>query len=430
VQGAHSLILLLHYERTGMVMESARAVDLDHPSALPTFPGFGEHSTLDLSALFYVDTLDRLGLADGEFERAEFDPSVSLPMPDEARSERLTSSSTAAWRDLSPTELRATLDYWRRKVPCPELPNPLVEPISLPRGCTLPDVSRSDVCYGAPRLWRQLYIDGVSADVLPGSLALEGGSTWFYHAAATKMNGMTSLARVRLETATVADITTREVLPVIASNDPNPGWSASPQVRSDALELFFEGTWPRGTAWSYGLLSSHRTSIAEPWPGASRLLVDSQADVSSTVAQAMYSRKSPLLLPDWKTLLYFDIFEELVQASQRQTTSASDLAFGEPRAAGLDSRGYISSMTLSCDRRHVLYIRQDRVDTSWSARSVAIVSLDPLAFSAPELIRTSSQPPLFTPGMVTLRIAEALDCKTLYLADDFNLYVADRIPCP
>jgi hypothetical protein len=241
------------------------------------------------------------------------------------------------------------------------------------------------------------------------------------------------LARVRLQTATVADLGTREFLQVIAPDAPNRGWSNSAQVRSDSLELFFQGTWPRGTAWSVGLLASHRAGAGDPWSGAERILslADPKADVSSTTSQARYQESSPLLLPDWKTLLFFSEFEQFVQVAQRDTTKVTDLAFGPFHAAGLDEGGAISSLTLSCDRRHILYAWHDRADdTHWEARSVGIRSLDPPAFSAPEAMRTSAQPPIDLTFRQTLLMAEALDCKTLYLADDFDLYVADRVACP
>jgi hypothetical protein len=157
------------------------------------------------------------------------------------------------------------------------------------------------------------------------------------------------------------------------------------------------------------------------------------------------------MLPDYKTLLFWDDLANNIVAARRTSTVAGDQSFEVlPGFAGFDGAGrgsdgvahWFNTLTLTCDQQHILYVRTG-ADSSIELRVVEILSLDPLTLATSELLPGPGGQPynwrVSGWNEDILWAAESLDCKNLYISERFNFgsgavdpilaFAAPRVPC-
>src|SRR5262249_50360526 len=140
--------------------------------------------------------------------------------------------------------------------------------------------------------------------------------------------------------------------------------------------------------------------------------------------------ESPLLLPDYRTVLYTSPTEiaQQQQYARRPSTRAGDRRFAPLRVSPFElNRVATDQYSLSCDRRHLFYAVNS--DAGYELRIVAIRSLEPLTFGQPAAVKDRRGAPMLVEGSADLQVAESPDCTTLYLSRTFTTYWSTRTTC-
>ncbi len=312
-------------------------------------------------------------------------------------------------------------------------------PIPLIPDCELSGPERGSECWSDP-----IAFDGINSGLYPdahdqpGSFTVEGGRTLLYFASDRDRGGddsnFTRTLAVEMTAPGQLDVGTLEDLEVIppASQDPL-GWLSTPQVRDDATELFLHGSWPDAYWWDEEIFVSTRGP--EGW---SRLVtVDALADPSNGQDPDNLldqdEVRSPLLLPDYRTLIYSapSAIAQQQQFARRPSTRAGDLRFEPLRVSPFElNRATTDQHSLSCDRRHIFYVYFEPTTHEPELRIVAIRSLEPLTFGQPHPVKdVRGQPLRIAPTRPSFYAVESPDCQTLYLSDQFRTFYSTRAPC-
>lgn len=339
----------------------------------------------------------------------------------------------------------------RVKVSCPPPFTTIAEPIRIPPYCDLMGPSVPERCYGRPARMRSL-AGATTATRAPPidrwhdegyAIVREGdGADWMYFVSDRVVSAVrgnyTYPARMRMISATEADPSSFELIPILPhprTGVPAPrGWSRPPSVRSDGLEMFFETSYPDAHWWDEEIYHAWRPSLDAPWSmdraGVVRAISDPDNGVSETDMGDNDEIRSPVLLPDHRTLLYVAERTGQLLAARRPTTDPSDLAFASvppPALPRETERGTLGSLAVSCDRQHLTYFwRSVNENGRWvnHPRIVEIRRLDPLELGQPRSLRIEG-PPL----VEEYSLAQSPDCETAYLAF-FEMSAASAIPCP
>jgi hypothetical protein len=171
------------------------------------------------------------------------------------------------------------------------------------------------------------------------------------------------------------------------------GWTATPFLRRDGLEMFFSANYPCGDWNDEELYVSYRATTADPW-SAPRLVPVSRRDPTFDSAVL------PVLLSDGRTLIFRhrddDASPFALRVARRAKPNPGDTSFVEvgwlDRAADLHETiagGLVQDILptgVGCDGVTLLYVRNVmRGDGSqwFEPRIVPIVSFDPLEFGTP-----------------------------------------------
>jgi hypothetical protein len=249
---------------------------------------------------------------------------------------------------------------------------------------------------------------------------------------------------VRLTTATTAAQV--EDLPVMPPNSTAPkGWSGDVQVRADGLEMFFSSSFPSGAYCDDQVYLASRSSLSEPWGAAVEIPVlmhphPAPAACPPKANPPNEAEVLPLLLPDYRTLVFYDESVGALLFSTRNTTVAGDLAFSAAKPTNFDANAngsmVESALSLSCDRQHVLYSYKPTDQLPPTAFIAPIASFSPLEFGAPSKVLQrapgSLPEPISNPAFLdgpNLNLIESPDCQWLFLSDAFFVYYSQRVPC-
>jgi hypothetical protein len=442
--------LILFVELDGM-LASAKVFDLGASPSLPGLDPFHRWDVAHLTALGYRAAAADLGLAPGELPGAvDGKPTRPLPTADLLRDLDYQGLGPDPGPDpwKPPNPLSTVVSSWRLPAPCPTATAALAGPgpLVVYSGCPTPTIDRGQVCWTPPVRWHDLDQAPDNWNLIHdqvGSLSVENGERWLYFTTTrwrTPATGnYTRPGRVRLETATTAAAASIEDLPVLPPNSEAPkGASGAVQVRADGLEMFFESTYPSGTC-GFQIYVAWRTSVSDPWGPAVEIpaLLDAQPAPGACPPN---NQKIPLLLPDYRTLVFWDSAVNHMVFAQRPTANPGDLDFAPSNTTPFDPSANDSitegALSLSCDRQHVLYEYVPGPQMGPTAFIAPIVGYPPLAWGSPEHILQRAPggvpEPLTHPAWQSgpnLNLAESPDCQWLFASDAFFLYYSERIPC-
>jgi hypothetical protein len=210
-------------------------------------------------------------------------------------------------------------------------------------------------------------------------------------------------------------------------NESCEGWIGRPRVRPDALEMFLDSSYRCADWYDREIYLSFRRNPTDPWS------LPFMIPVSLYTAMPDDSVDYPVLLPDHHTLVYHDsaLPPGQLAIARRPSSDPGDGAFVKMGSLSLDdlpppeiTLHVIVPQGVSCDGKYLHYYREQtdadrmRVD---DARSVEILSLDPLTFG----------PPAAYEGVTgILGFVESPDCGALYSSNGSTQFVKRRIACP
>ena len=286
----------------------------------------------------------------------------------------------------------------------------------------------------------------------PASFTVENGETFVYFSTDRLVPvagaNFTQVARMKMRAANAPDLRTLEIIPVVPPvEEHRKGWTSGIKARRDGLELFAYSSLFDASYWDDDIYHASRSSLAEPWSLPRAGFVTSLSNLSDGMDRENMNdadeKEHATLLPDYRTLIFVERTIFLASVARRKTSNPADLDFVKLEPVSLDIEfTQIKHFTLSCDQRHIIYMRE-RVNEERSmrgpdkirdARISEILSLDPLTFGPPETISfggaTRESPfGLSLDGSQQIYLAETPDCQALYVTPDFRPWVADRVPC-
>jgi hypothetical protein len=196
------------------------------------------------------------------------------------------------------------------------------------------------------------------------------------------------------------------------------GWVNAPSLSVDGLEIFFSASYPAADWMNYHIFHAYRASVADDW-SAPEMLLGGFGDMFPS-----------LLLPDGKTLLYYELTGSIavpfMRVATRDTTDPSSSAF---QAAGTTTLP-AGAARIGCDQRSLVMIRaHDGMPVRARILSFAPLQFDPC-------VEPISYPPPGNPMETPEALFESPDCKKLYISyrggDTWRaistIYVADPMP--
>jgi hypothetical protein len=390
------------------------------PPALPARPTFADGDVLKVTALLYHQpaTLASLGLRSGTITRAPDKSTGAVPLPfQRGYTREVTSNDPGQWTSLSALGGSFAGFQILGQEGCGpgRAPKVLKTPAS---GGVCAPVRPTNLCWGTPHRFAPLDRGFPHQD--PGGTAVkEGGQLWFYWASdRLRADGFTDLMR-----SSMFDLLTPIPDTIEPVTDPPPtrnggGSVGAPVVRADGLEMFYESNRPDRPAYLPALYQGWRELLSESWHAPTEL------PLGSSTSGAF----SPVLLPDAKTLLYFDPSLGMTSAT-RSSTKAGDGGFvTSGQVVHLDDRAMsgiaVTGASLSCDGWSVIYalrgVMAHAPDGLWIA---SITDLATPEFDMPEPYPVR---PAEDGTSIFLSAVEAPDCGALYLTDGYGLYVAER----
>lgn len=411
--GAQSM-LIVSLAEDGPVVIAQEGVG---PSSFSAPPG-------PLFLLFSSETLSGLAIEEGQLPRGN---GRSLPEAlatfekVEARWAPLTSGSDdprlATVRFAAPdrgTCLAAggcyglSPDPEECKLPCPCAKAPLAQDVYPHNDCPLPD-PRAEVCYRSRGPLLGFGAPGIK-DAL-GSVVDEGGK-WVLYFSTDRFNpgGPPKLARAELEPS----ITIRpgSIEAIDLGLDPRVA-QERPNVRSDALELFFQvrtGSVAKDEIWM-----ASRPHSGAPFGRARTVLANGEA------------RQFPVLLGDFRSLLYRS---ETIAADTivRNSTIAGDLSFirDEIGFALAPQQGAFWVNT-GCNRQSVLYVRT--FPQPYVLMIANLAQFNPLDVHSLLEARRDDGSVFLTGDVEDISFVETPDCRQLLFSVPGGAEVYDIVPC-
>ena len=215
---------------------------------------------------------------------------------------------------------------------------------------------------------------------------------------------------------------------------PCKGDVSTMRIRPDGLEAFYHGNYPCYDWDDNEIYLTTRPTLDAPW--SAPVYVPGLSTRNATVKDNLVA---PLLLPDRRTLIFFDFQTYELKHTRRRTTAPGDTSFGPQEVLVIDDpvqSGRVVGRTpisLGCHGRRLLFMRS--VDTGQGgpdqheARQVEILSYEPLTFGT---ARPYATIPLGTwhgnPSAVH-HFSESPDCQTLYVSTQRKSFYATRVAC-